>query len=57
MDKPLRLVPTAALTDIDKERLLRLDQELACDSGELAWREWVDGAVRTGRFFGSHAER
>ncbi len=57
MDKPLRLVPTAALTDIDKERLLRLDQELACDSGELAWREWVDSAVQTGRFFGSHAQR
>jgi hypothetical protein len=51
MDKPLRLVPTAALTDIDKERLLRLDQELACDSGELAWRDWVDSAVKTGTFF------
>ena len=55
MEKPLRLVPTAALTDIDKVRLLRLDEELACDSGELAWREWVDSALRTGKFFGSQS--
>ncbi len=55
MGEPLRMVPSAVVTEADRERLLRLDQELADDPGEIAWREWIDDAVQTGRYFGGRS--
>jgi hypothetical protein len=56
MGEPSWAVPSAPLTDSDKERLLRLDQELAKDPEEQAWRAWVDDAVLRGSFFGSRSQ-
>ncbi len=57
MGEPLRAVPSPALTEADRERLLRLGQELASDPDEMVWREWVDVAVRTGVHFGRPSGR
>ncbi|MEA2715924.1 MAG: hypothetical protein QOI99_241 [Actinomycetota bacterium] len=56
MSEPFRAAPSAVLTDADKERLLRFDEELTRDPEEQAWRAWVDKAVLTGSFFGSRSQ-
>ena len=45
-------MPSVPLSDADKERLKRLDAELAADPSEMAWRDWMDSAVRSGSYFG-----
>jgi hypothetical protein len=45
-------VPSAPLSDADKDRLNRLDSEMAADPSEMAWRDWVENAVQSDTYFG-----